>query len=186
MIWQIAKRSSERRLLGMRQPDFRVDLQCNDLSTKHKQLTGGGGGGGERLVVCHVYLVLCDFARRFLEERGPGREKVFFGVFLQTTVATAHRAIPRHLRTKLDSNSATSTPSSSSPPKNWTVVSLNSKQAIKKKAVCAHTSRCLLSMGWFPLSNPLSRVPIPVPLLPSNTLALLHRHGHNSFKSLHF
>lgn len=56
-----------------------------------------------------LYLALCDFARRFSEERGPGREKVLFGVILQAAVATAHRAIPRHLRRKLlDSNSATS------------------------------------------------------------------------------
>lgn len=61
--------------------------------------------------VFHVYFAHCDFSGGFFEERGPGREKVLFGVLLQAAVATAHRAIPRHLRRKpLDSNSAASKP----------------------------------------------------------------------------
>lgn len=62
-------------------------------------------------LLIRVYLAYCDFSRWFFEERRPGREKVLFGVLLQATVATAHRAIPRHLRRKtLDSNSAASKP----------------------------------------------------------------------------
>lgn len=57
-----------------------------------------------------LYLALRDFAQRFSEEGSPGREKVFLRVLLQAAVATAHRAIPRHLRGEtLDSNSAAST-----------------------------------------------------------------------------
>lgn len=65
----------------------------------------------KKLTLFRGYLAFYDFSGRFFEERRPGREKVLFGVLLQATVATAHRAIPRHLRRKtLDSNSAASKP----------------------------------------------------------------------------
>lgn len=58
-----------------------------------EQRPRAGGWGG-------VYLAFCDFPRRFPEERGPGREEVLLRVLLQAAVAAAHRAAPRHVRTK--------------------------------------------------------------------------------------
>lgn len=56
-------------------------------------------------VVYISYLALDDFSGGLFEERRPGREEVLLGVLLQAAVATAHGAIPRHLRRKrLDSN----------------------------------------------------------------------------------
>lgn len=73
------------------------------------------------------YLAFRDFSRRFSEEGSPGREKIFLRVLLQAAVATAHRAIPRHLRGEtLDSNSAASKPP---PPKKWTSVSLKNTKS---------------------------------------------------------
>lgn len=115
-----------------------------------------------------VYLALCDFSRGFFEERGPGREKVLFGVLLQATVATAHRAIPRHLRRKpLDSKSA-----SSKPPKIEQMLALNEvkiRQVSRTRSVCSVRDDFL-----FQILSTASRYPF---LSSGQTLALLHRHG---------
>lgn len=84
----------------MRQLDFKASLPQNNFFIRKSSLQGVCV---DRVCVCvlNLYLFLCDFSGGFFEERGPGREKVLFGVLLQATVATAHRAIPRHLRETL-------------------------------------------------------------------------------------
>lgn len=92
---------------------FKPKYETTVCLHRHRELPEGLNSNIILSISCFlgVYLALCDFAGGFLEEGGPGREKVLFGVLFQAAVATAHRAIPRHLRgTLLDSNSAASKP----------------------------------------------------------------------------